>query len=182
MVNEGMNSNANIGQRFNPNEIAWPQPNLSSQHSQAQYMYPNNGYGFSTFPAGSSVMGSQLPNSPLHYNNLSINPNNNIQPTATASAQASMKSYTLINVPASRNQQMGTPSSSTAASPRRTAGIPRPHRYPYKRCSNYNCNTNDTPMCRRGHLGPKICKLLHIIVIITICRLENSNSLMHPHA
>lgn len=129
-----------------------------------------------------SVMGSQLPNSPLHYNNLSINPSNNIQPTAAASAQASMKSYTLINVPASRNQQMGTPNSSTAASPRRTAGIPRPHRYPYKRCSNYNCNTNDTPMCRRGHLGPKICKLFHIIVIITICRLENSNSLMHPHA
>ncbi|KAK9218662.1 hypothetical protein WN943_007299 [Citrus x changshan-huyou] len=77
----------------------------------------------------SSVMGSQLPNSPLHYNNLSINPNNNIQPTAAASAQALMKSYTLINVPASRNQQMGTPSSSTAASPRRTAGIPRPHSF-----------------------------------------------------
>ncbi|KAK9218656.1 hypothetical protein WN943_007293 [Citrus x changshan-huyou] len=76
-----------------------------------------------------SVMGSQLPNSPLHYNNLSINPSNNIQPTAAASAQASMKSYTLINVPASRNQQMGTPNSSTAASPRRTAGIPRPHSF-----------------------------------------------------
>lgn len=166
MVNEGMNSNANIGQRFNPNEIGWPQSNLSSQHSQAQYMHPNNGYGFSTFPAGSSSMGSQLPNSPLNYNNLSINPDNNLQHAAAASALASMKGYTLINVPASRNQQLGTTASSSAAAsaPRGAAGIPRPHGYPYKRCTNYNCNTNDTPMWRRGPLGPKVSYRFSLLI------------------
>lgn len=28
---------------------------------------------------------------------------------------------------------------------------------PNKRCTNYNCGTNNTPMWRKGPLGPKVC-------------------------
>ncbi|XVF47513.1 hypothetical protein PTKIN_Ptkin03bG0114700 [Pterospermum kingtungense] len=69
--------------------------------------------------------------------------------------------YTLIDVPPRRallNQhQRELGSSSASASGNRVRRRQRGGNYhdPNKRCTNYNCNTNDTPMWRKGPLGPK---------------------------
>ncbi|KAE8657836.1 KH domain-containing protein / zinc finger family protein isoform 1 [Hibiscus syriacus] len=67
--------------------------------------------------------------------------------------------YTLIDVPprrAAANQHHLEIGNSSASG----SGGQVPWRFgtyndPFKRCTNYNCNTNDTPMWRKGPLGPK---------------------------
>ncbi|XP_039004848.1 GATA transcription factor 29-like [Hibiscus syriacus] len=67
--------------------------------------------------------------------------------------------YTLIDVPprrAAANQHHLEIGNSSASG----SGGHVPWRFgtyndPFKRCTNYNCNTNDTPMWRKGPLGPK---------------------------
>ncbi|KAG2671341.1 hypothetical protein I3760_14G130700 [Carya illinoinensis] len=67
--------------------------------------------------------------------------NNNIQPPAPQ-----MNAYVLLS-PSSRTPGNGSSSS------RRQCNIN--YNDPNKRCTNYNCGTNNTPMWRKGPLGPK---------------------------
>ncbi|XP_037496454.1 glycine-rich cell wall structural protein 1.0 [Jatropha curcas] len=61
----------------------------------------------------------------------------------------SLTSYTLLDCSPFKARQTGK-SSSVARRPRNGNNI-----NPHRRCTNYNCNTNDTPMWRKGPLGPK---------------------------
>ncbi|GKV12583.1 hypothetical protein SLEP1_g23708 [Rubroshorea leprosula] len=60
---------------------------------------------------------------------------------------AAQTGYILLDVPARR-----------ARYGRRGRQHPQTYKYnnPYRRCTNYNCDTDDTPMWRRGPLGPKV--------------------------
>ncbi|PPR93694.1 hypothetical protein GOBAR_AA26963 [Gossypium barbadense] len=66
--------------------------------------------------------------------------------------------YTLLDVPprrAAQLQQREFESSSGWGLGRGQRGYGL-YNDPNKRCTNYNCNTNDTPMWRKGPLGPKV--------------------------
>ncbi|KDP44408.1 hypothetical protein JCGZ_19423 [Jatropha curcas] len=61
----------------------------------------------------------------------------------------SLTSYTLLDYSPFKPHQTGKPSS-VARRPRNGNNV-----NPHRRCTNCNCNTNDTPMWRKGPLGPK---------------------------
>ncbi|KAL5835538.1 hypothetical protein ACOSQ3_015093 [Xanthoceras sorbifolium] len=63
----------------------------------------------------------------------------------------------LVRVNRELRGESSSSSSGAGGSRRRSSGM-RPQQTvidPYKRCPNYNCNTNVTPMWRKGPLGPK---------------------------
>jgi hypothetical protein len=68
-----------------------------------------------------------------------------------------MNEYTLLN-PSSRRGDRGNGNGGSSSS-KRTSRHQREANYndPSKRCTNYNCGTNNTPMWRKGPLGPKVC-------------------------
>uniref|UniRef100_A0A7N2KLK2 GATA-type domain-containing protein n=1 Tax=Quercus lobata TaxID=97700 RepID=A0A7N2KLK2_QUELO len=65
-----------------------------------------------------------------------------------------MNEYTLLN-PSSRRGN-GSSSSRKRSSRKREVNYNDPN----KRCTNYNCGVNNTPMWRKGPLGPKVCSLI----------------------
>ncbi|KAK9220811.1 hypothetical protein WN944_009235 [Citrus x changshan-huyou] len=160
---EGMNmANNNIGQGFNPGEVAWQPSNFTEQYVHSDNNN-NNHYGLIPFQ-GSTSMGS--PPLPIYYphninsvNNFNINPNQNVPLAAAAAAPPPMNDYTLLEVPPRRDELEEGSSSAAAPARRRATGTRRPRGGsiidPNKRCTNYNCKTSDTPMWRRGPLGPK---------------------------
>lgn len=153
MLNEGMN--------FNAKEIP---SNFRSQfiHPQYNYQQPSNinnmnGSSYGGFSSFSSSSNNPYYH-PHHYtynnnsSNFNMNPNANLLPPPGAV----MNDYTLLDIPSRRaDRELGIGSSS-----RRKVGMRRQRGGgfidPFKRCTNYNCNTNDTPMWRRGPLGPKV--------------------------
>ncbi|KAJ0020658.1 hypothetical protein Pint_31285 [Pistacia integerrima] len=168
--NEIANSNNIIGgQNSNANNFAW-QSKLENQF-HAPFMQPNE-YGFGQFSAGvsSSTMPPPTPfpmySNPYYYNlNFNKNPNPNPIPNSNPNPNSNfvlppppptMNNYTLLDVPARRAMAKNLGSSSSS---RRHGSRQQQHVENYndqcKRCTNYNCNTNDTPMWRRGPLGPK---------------------------
>ncbi|KAJ4724136.1 GATA transcription factor [Melia azedarach] len=152
MLNEGMN--------FSAKEIP---SNFRSQfiHPQYNYQQPSNinnmnGSSYGGFSSFSSSSNNPYYH-PHHYtynnnsSNFNMNPNANLLPPPGAV----MNDYTLLDIPSRRaDRELGIGSSS-----RRKVGMRRQRGGgfidPFKRCTNYNCNTNDTPMWRRGPLGPK---------------------------
>ncbi|KAL5800299.1 hypothetical protein ACOSQ4_033183 [Xanthoceras sorbifolium] len=119
---------------------AWP-PSKVLRNAQMQ----PNVHGF----AGGQSSGY----SASAHTNFYMNPPNHpiLPPSPTRPA---MHAYTLIDVPSRRaGREVGNGSSISGVSglgkrPRQQIFID-----PNRRCTNYNCNTNDTPMWRRGPLG-----------------------------
>ncbi|KAJ9153390.1 hypothetical protein P3X46_026834 [Hevea brasiliensis] len=67
-----------------------------------------------------------------------------------------MNGYIVLDSPSRKVNGDGDESGNSS----RRKEVPRRQRYgssvdPSKRCTNYNCNTNNTPMWRKGPLGPK---------------------------
>jgi hypothetical protein len=58
----------------------------------------------------------------------------------------------------SRDRQIGSSYGSRRRGPRRSRQIC--YFDPYRRCTNLNCNTRNTPMWRSGPLGPKVTPLI----------------------
>ncbi|KAG8495253.1 hypothetical protein CXB51_012927 [Gossypium anomalum] len=145
-VNEGAMPEA-PQQHFNGGQYAaWPSPDQIGNSSSAHNMnYPNVFNNFSgpsvEFPPYDTTNSYNYvpppPPPPLHE----LPPN----------------SYTLLDVPprrAAQLQQREFESSSGLGLGRGQRGYGL-YNDPNKRCTNYNCNTNDTPMWRKGPLGPK---------------------------
>ncbi|KAB2080440.1 hypothetical protein ES319_A05G068500v1 [Gossypium barbadense] len=145
-VNEGAMAEA-PQQHFNGSQYAaWLSPDLIGNSSSAHNMnYPNVFNNFSgpsvEFPPYDTINSYNYvpppPPPPLHE----LPPN----------------SYTLLDVPprrAAQLQQREFESSSGWGLGRGQRGYGL-YNDPNKRCTNYNCNTNDTPMWRKGPLGPK---------------------------
>lgn len=80
--------------------------------------------------------------------------------------------YTLLN-PASRSTD--DHEDETSSGSRRKASRRRrvSHDEPEKRCTNYNCNTNFTPMWRKGPLGPKVYVIDFFLIIIMCIKLKH---------
>ncbi|KAG4198111.1 hypothetical protein ERO13_A05G066700v2 [Gossypium hirsutum] len=145
-VNEGAMAEA-PQQHFNGSQYAaWLSPDQIGNSSSAHNMnYPNVFNNFSgpsvEFPPYDTINSYNYvpppPPPPLHE----LPPN----------------SYTLLDVPprrAAQLQQREFESSSGWGLGRGQRGYGL-YNDPNKRCTNYNCNTNDTPMWRKGPLGPK---------------------------
>ncbi|XP_059431359.1 GATA transcription factor 29 isoform X2 [Corylus avellana] len=90
--------------------------------------------------SGASMGGGPLHTNSYNYNNIHSMPQ--------------MNEYTLLNPSSRRGDHRGNGGSSSS---RRTSRRLREANYndPSKRCTNYNCGTNNTPMWRKGPLGPK---------------------------
>ncbi|KAK2649711.1 hypothetical protein Ddye_017200 [Dipteronia dyeriana] len=147
----GLVSGNNIGngqtcQNITNNLYAWPPLRMGSN------VQPNV-QGFAGQFSGSS---SEVPlhttlNHP-HTNFTILNPNHQILPPPPL---PTMNEYTVIEIPMSRvnRHQLGGGSSSLGDG---GSGNPQlTFKDPYKRCTNYNCKTNDTPLWRKGPLGLK---------------------------
>lgn len=145
-VNEGALPEA-PQQHFNGGQYAaWPSPGQIGSSSSAHNMnYPNVFNNFS----GPSV---EFP--PYDTTN---SYNNHVPPPPPPPLhELPPNSYTLIDVPprrAAQLQQREIETASGLARGERSYGL---YNDPNKRCTNYNCNTNDTPMWRKGPLGPKV--------------------------
>ncbi|KAL5733524.1 hypothetical protein ACOSP7_032868 [Xanthoceras sorbifolium] len=122
--------------------------NVATNPLYAQHIAPNL-QGLGGHFSGSSVAAPATNPSQPHFNHPILPP---IPPLPA------MHNYTLIDVPDRRaeRRQLEIGSSSSSASGG-SGKRPRERTFidPYKRCTNYNCNTNDTPMWRRGPLGHK---------------------------
>ncbi|XVE83739.1 hypothetical protein DITRI_Ditri16bG0110500 [Diplodiscus trichospermus] len=149
MVNQGARVQ---GQQsfINGSQYGWPADQMASNVHNMKYTNVFNQF---------SVPSHGVPS----YNN--TNSRNNFSPThhlyqLPAPSSVPPNNYTLIDVPPRRamNQlQRELGSSSTSGSGKRGRRNQHGGNYndPNKRCTNYNCNTNDTPMWRKGPLGPK---------------------------
>ncbi|KAE8682519.1 GATA transcription factor 16 [Hibiscus syriacus] len=140
-------------QSFNGNQaqFEWPSNQLGSGAHNMKYANAFNPFsgpsiGFSSYGTTNSPPYNFTPTRPLP---VPPPPPHEVPPNT----------YTLIDVPprrAAANQhhlEIGNSSSSGLGGqvPWRIGT----YNDPFKRCTNYNCNTNDTPMWRKGPLGPK---------------------------
>ncbi|XP_044504497.1 GATA transcription factor 29-like [Mangifera indica] len=116
-----------------------------------------NGCGFGQFSAAASSSSSMpstfsmYPNT-YYYNNSNMNP----YPNLMLPPPPTMNNYTLLDIPTRRATMNELERSSSS----RRYGLQHQqyvgnYNNPFKRCTNYNCNTNDTPMWRKGPLGHK---------------------------
>ncbi|KAJ6934711.1 hypothetical protein NC651_009647 [Populus alba x Populus x berolinensis] len=76
---------------------------------------------------------------------------NSLNPFWTPSS--TLNTHTVLSNGSSRDGQIGSSYGSRRRGPRRSRKIC--YFDPYKRCTNLNCNTRNTPMWRNGPLGPK---------------------------
>nr|TKS03887.1 hypothetical protein D5086_0000148610 [Populus alba] len=76
---------------------------------------------------------------------------NSLNPFWTPSS--TLNTHTVLSNVSSRDGQIGSSYGSRRRGPRRSRKIC--YFDPYKRCTNLNCNTRNTPMWRNGPLGPK---------------------------
>ncbi|XWS52429.1 hypothetical protein CRYUN_Cryun11dG0070300 [Craigia yunnanensis] len=144
MVNQGAMVQGQ--QRFNGGQYAWP----SDQTMASNVHNMNYANAFNQFSGPSLRFPSYNTNSnnfaPIHQL-----PAPSLPPSNT---------YTLLDVPSRRRadqHQRELGSSFASGSGKQGQQRQRGGNYndPNKRCTNYNCTTNDTPMWRTGPLGPK---------------------------
>ncbi|EOY32448.1 PREDICTED: GATA transcription factor 29 [Theobroma cacao] len=143
MVNQG--AVAQGQQSFNASQSAWPSDQLASNvHS----MNHENTFNQISGPS----MGCPS-NSTNTYSNFAPTHHHQLPPSSVPT-----NNYTLLDVPPRRTaDQRELGNSAASGLGKRGQRRQRGGNYndPNKRCSNYNCNTNDTPMWRKGPLGPK---------------------------
>ncbi|XWS73460.1 hypothetical protein CRYUN_Cryun02cG0131100 [Craigia yunnanensis] len=148
MVNQGAMVQGQ--QSFNGSQYAWPSDQMASNVHNMKYANAFNQFsgpslGFPSYNTNFNINFSRT----HHHHQL------------PAPSPVTLNNYTLIDVPRRRtvNQhQRERGSSSASSSGKRGQRRQRGGNYndPNKRCTNYNCNTNDTPMWRKGPLGPKV--------------------------
>ncbi|KAL5765092.1 hypothetical protein ACOSQ2_017686 [Xanthoceras sorbifolium] len=145
------------GQTFqnNTNNPSYAWPPLMTMGRNAHCMQPNVQAFGGQFSGISPDVPLYMTSSYHPYTNSMMNPNH-YMPSPPSVA---MNDYTLIDIPMRRvNRELQGESSSSGAGGSRRRSSMRPQQTvidPYKRCTNYNCNTNVTPMWRKGPLGPK---------------------------
>ncbi|EEF34260.1 conserved hypothetical protein [Ricinus communis] len=127
-------NNPDIGeQNFNltDSQIAWLRQNYMNSTNHHRY-----GGGAEGSVVGIPISSPNYFNAPIH----------------------TMNDYTLLDSTPRRVAHMEDVGGSSSINfRRRDSRRQRAGSYndPTKRCTNYNCNTNDTPMWRKGPLGPK---------------------------
>ncbi|KAK8513450.1 hypothetical protein V6N13_002194 [Hibiscus sabdariffa] len=115
--------------------FAWPSNQMGSSAGLHNMNYVN---GFNPFLGGPSLgFGSYGTTNPSSYNFAPP------RPLPPPPQPPPVTGYTLLEVPARR----------VAAN---ASGRVGNYNDPNRRCTNYNCKTNDTPMWRKGPLGPKL--------------------------
>lgn len=148
MVNNG--ASVQDHQSTNGSQYAWP----ISDKMASNVHNMNNANGFNQF------------SSPLGFPSYNNNSCGNFALTHHHRPQAPSplpeSNYTVFDIPPWRavtnqpQRELGSSSASVLGKRvqrRQRGGI---YNDPNKRCTNYNCNTNDTPMWRKGPLGPKV--------------------------
>ncbi|XP_022728763.1 GATA transcription factor 29-like [Durio zibethinus] len=142
-------------QSFNGSQYAWPTDQIVSNVHNMNYANAFNqccspSLGFPSYNSTNSYnnFGPTHPPPPPHHHQL------------PAPSLVPSNIYTLIDVPPRRaaNQhqlELGSSSGSSSGKQRQRRQRGGNYNDPNKRCTNYNCNTNDTPMWRKGPLGPK---------------------------
>ncbi|KAK8582107.1 hypothetical protein V6N12_072303 [Hibiscus sabdariffa] len=115
---------------------AWPSDQMGSGFHNMNYAN-----GFNPFSAGPSLgFGSYPTTNPSSYNFAPT------RPLPPRPPPPPLTGYTLLDVPLKRSAALELQNSS---------GYVSNYNDPNRRCTNYNCKTNDTPMWRKGPLGPK---------------------------
>ncbi|OMP03460.1 hypothetical protein COLO4_10405 [Corchorus olitorius] len=143
MVDQGAMGAAQLGQQSFMNggsQNAWPPSGPMAINAFNQFSGPYMGMGFPSYPTN-----------PFPFNNFAPTAHHLPPPPAPGPANT----YVLLDVPASRRADgdVGSSSGSGRRGGRRQRGVN--YNDPNKRCTNYNCGTNNTPMWRKGPLGPK---------------------------
>ncbi|XVF04589.1 hypothetical protein REPUB_Repub05bG0097200 [Reevesia pubescens] len=152
MVNQGTMVQGQQG--FNGSQYAWPSHQMASNiHNM------NSGNALNQFSGPSLGFPSYDTNS---YNSFAPTHQHHHHHQMTSPISVPPNSYTLLDVPPRRianqeQRELGSSYASGSSSGKRGQRRQRGGNYndPNKRCTNYNCNTNDTPMWRKGPLGPK---------------------------
>ncbi|KAK8681991.1 hypothetical protein V6N13_054388 [Hibiscus sabdariffa] len=129
----GVSQGAKGQQSFNGSQT----PYALSSDQMGNMNYAN---GFNPFSGGPSLgFGSYATTTtPPSYNFAPTRPRPPSPPPPTG--------YTLLDVP---------PRRAVALELRNSSGSVGIYNDPNRRCTNYNCKTNDTPVWRKGPLGPK---------------------------
>ncbi|PKI56129.1 hypothetical protein CRG98_023483 [Punica granatum] len=151
----------NIGGRPRESHL-FPRPNPAG-----------HGGGLANFPATSTISSPSPPPSSAGYNYNYQNPSYARFPASPAAPMNGNNGFPMSTARKYLEEVMvdssGAPPGNSIANnntsymyngrnssmPRRGLGSNAPVQNPIKRCSNYNCNTTDTPMWRRGPFGPK---------------------------
>ncbi|XP_022753673.1 GATA transcription factor 29-like [Durio zibethinus] len=130
-------------QSFNGGQYAWPSDHMASNVHNMNYANAFNQF------SGPSLGFPSYNFAPTHHHHQLLAP-----------SFVSSSTYTLLDVPSRRRanqhqRELGSSSGSGSGKPGELRQHGGKYNDPNKRCTNYNCNTNDTPMWRKGPLGPK---------------------------